>query len=357
MCADKEETSGRWDEVWKWIDPEVTHIHGRQSLPAGYRYAYVPHDAEFETLQVSAGCSPIREHLASSYSIPKAVIAIFQTVYAAITLYQSRGDQIGIFGWAAYGLTVTPYLMSIANFLAQIVTPDYDSFFLVASDVSDEAERRGGKFVGTVARLARPEISESFLHYTGTFLDEPGADERWSQMLFGIQGGNDDRALQISSLRRLPIERVERSGLLDPKCIWVPAYAVRRLGPSQTNERLNIEMFFIIFSPLAFLGLVLLIVGVLSGFHANESTTAQRAWIMSWLITGHLQGFIVLSFLQAGGPLHTRWRAYLETRDGGAVVKQTVFWGIIIVGLFVPAIGGFVVVGQELKQHGVCSKN
>ena len=65
--------------------------------------------------------SPI---IAASYSIPKAVIAIVQLGYATVTLYQSRGNQIEHYGYAAFALTVIPYaIMSLINLLGNILTP------------------------------------------------------------------------------------------------------------------------------------------------------------------------------------------------------------------------------------------
>ncbi len=93
--------------------------------------------------------------LSSNYNLPKGLIAIFQTLYASATLYQTRGDQIQRYGYAAFGLTVAPYLvMSIINLLGTMLTPDYPCIYLVRSVIMDEASRReGAKFEGTVATL------------------------------------------------------------------------------------------------------------------------------------------------------------------------------------------------------------
>src|SRR5579871_6321287 len=51
--------------------------------------------------------------LSSSYSITKTVIAIIQILYATFTLYKAtKGPQIKQFGYAAFGLTVVPYVSS-----------------------------------------------------------------------------------------------------------------------------------------------------------------------------------------------------------------------------------------------------
>ena len=63
------------------------------------------------------------------------------------------GDQIQRYGYAAFGLTVAPYLlMSIVNLLGTMLTPDYPCLYLVSSEVMDEAARReGARFEGMVA--------------------------------------------------------------------------------------------------------------------------------------------------------------------------------------------------------------
>jgi hypothetical protein len=43
--------------------------------------------------------------------------------------------------------------MSGLNFIGNIVTPTYPSIYMVKSDISDEAERRGWRFEGTIGRL------------------------------------------------------------------------------------------------------------------------------------------------------------------------------------------------------------
>ena len=98
--------------------------------------------------------TPSSPVIGASYSIPKAVIAIAQLIYAVVTLYQSCGNQIDTFGYSAFGLTVIPYaLMSLVNLIGNLVTPEYHALHLVASDVMYEAIRRGACFDGVVGRL------------------------------------------------------------------------------------------------------------------------------------------------------------------------------------------------------------
>jgi hypothetical protein len=92
--------------------------------------------------------------IAASYSLPKAMIAIFQLGFAMWTLYQSKGRQLDYYGYAAFGPTVIPYaLMSFVNLLGNMLVPDYNALYLIGSDVMDEAIRRGARFDGVVGRL------------------------------------------------------------------------------------------------------------------------------------------------------------------------------------------------------------
>lgn len=102
--------------------------------------------------------------LSYSTNTLKCMAAIIQLVFACITLYQVRGDQITRFGYASFGLTVIPYaVMSLVNLTANIVTPDYPTLYVVHSEVLEEVEkRRGCKFDGTVGTFEVPpeEIDE-----------------------------------------------------------------------------------------------------------------------------------------------------------------------------------------------------
>jgi hypothetical protein len=93
--------------------------------------------------------------ISSIYSFSKGVVAIFQTIYASVTLLWTKGDQINRYRYAAFGLTVTLYLMmSIVNLVGTLLNPDFPTMFLVGSEVMTEAARReGAKFEGIVATL------------------------------------------------------------------------------------------------------------------------------------------------------------------------------------------------------------
>jgi hypothetical protein len=98
-------------------------------------------------------------------------------VTGPITLYRARGDQVGEhglydineltplqlerYGYAAFGLTVIPYVtMSLVNLIAHLATPHYSAMYLVHSPEMDEAIERGGIFEGAVGR-AEPKTPDA----------------------------------------------------------------------------------------------------------------------------------------------------------------------------------------------------
>jgi hypothetical protein len=125
------------------LDDDST-VLGGFSLPPGYCWVRVPRNVVVEPLDTSASspaaastpapasaddtgepgsetrqqATPIE--LGAAYSVTQPLAAVVQTVSAGITLYRTRGDQIDRYGFAAFGLTVVPYLiMGIINFFAQ----------------------------------------------------------------------------------------------------------------------------------------------------------------------------------------------------------------------------------------------
>lgn len=73
--------------------------------------------------------------ISCTYSLVKALVALGQTVFAITTLYQTKGNQIDRFGFAAFGLTVAPYaFMSVVNLLGNLVCPEYPAMYLVESE-------------------------------------------------------------------------------------------------------------------------------------------------------------------------------------------------------------------------------
>lgn len=141
----------RDDGIDKW-DPTVCKIHGRASLPPGFTFTMFRKQVEFTEFE-NFNC------ISSSHSIPKSVIAIFQLLFSCFTLYHTRGNQIALYGYAAFGLTVLPYtIMSLINLVATIVTPHYPTLYMVRTSMMIEAEGAGGRFEGVIANIENEHV-------------------------------------------------------------------------------------------------------------------------------------------------------------------------------------------------------
>ena len=165
---------------YKMIGLSGRKVHGLCCLPQGFELSIVPSESTVLELNdesnddsirgerripstsstSSQSSRSVRRDISSSYSFAKGIIAIFQTLYASATLYRTKGDQIERYGYAAFGLTVAPYLvMSIINLTGAVLTPDYPTLYMVESEIMEEARgRKGAYFGGTVGKLI--DVSE-----------------------------------------------------------------------------------------------------------------------------------------------------------------------------------------------------
>ena len=316
-------------------DPKPRNVHGVCRLPRGYRIVQLE-----DSFKISSekGQSPGDMELCTSYNMPKAIMAVLQTLFASITLYQSRGDQISLYGYASFGLTTIPYIvMSIMNFCVGIILPDYPTVFIVLSKASDEAVTGGGRIEGAVGRLieidrdsdpdsVRSESeenapSESAMLENGRRNPTP----RTAAAQAGAHSGGENSVQNIGLSQEIPIGFVE----VKPR-LW------RNMGKGLA---LPIVMFIFGAIPIA-------VIGGLTHFKAGHSTRAQRVWTMMWLVFGIFYG---PSFeLWSSQPVFEYW-----VRERGPMGSSADLF--VDVGLLgVSAIGGFVVVGQMLKAYGSC---
>jgi len=100
------------------------------------------------------------------------------------------------------------------------------------------------------------------------------------------------------------------------------------------------------------------IVGALSGFRTGyQGTSAQRGWIMSWLVVGSISSCFLLLFksffIVDTEPVEKKqynracWRSVIG--DGFILF-------LLISPFWVPAIGGMVIVTQGLREYGICQR-
>lgn len=330
--------------------------------------------------------------VASTYSLAKTAIAVLQTTYAAITLYRTRGDQIELFGYASFGLTVTPYLiMSLLNLLGQLFTPDYPQLYLVQNPEMEEAKRRGGYFDGVIGSLSIPERDlESFSTIDTEWTvqsvsshmpeapDKSGAGP--SQLSKVSTTDNDTFPKLMGEITTFSLKdttpgntvkktlQVHRQshfqdgslGLFSAECTIPSCSPFERLlssrmdfGAVYTHKPLRNSRSLVIFwIPLAIGSLSLLVIGILSRFREGSSTKAQRGWTMSWLILGMIFGSLSDFWTDFLIPK----RNALKKRDTASFIGRVIGFILLFGVLLAPAVGGFVVVGQMLSRFGNCER-
>ena len=192
----------------------------------------------------------------------------------------------------------------------------------------------------------------------GEVVDEPGTDaDGWSEIAGSFK--DDDKVLYVihSSEKDKTIEISDTSSTVYSQNIYVPACPrFRRTDDTRYMARRSIipsnayEMCLVTFIVAAEICIML----ALSNFSGQQSTFAQRAWIVTWLFSGYLLGVMsyLWSFIWKHGTTHKRESGKLSLWVGGALFVYLA----CAVSLGAPAIGGFVVVSQMLKAYGICYK-
>ena len=336
--------------------------------------------------------------LGSFYSVAKVFIAGFQLIASSYTLYKPKGDQISRFGYAAFGLTVAPYLiMSGVDLIASLFTPEYSHVYLVETDVMIEAQRRNGIFEGVVGRRCISEEEEEeegdALMFDAEFqkaadgtisfrpldsdcdnvrkvLGQPSKADG-SYILNWANKHGDVEPLRWTSLQMMRIVlgstlnsplmriiprpmRVSKSPLMrrilaamdfqsalrhrsDQLDVSIPSTS----QPSRVAEDKRAEIHAMVLSHGSILigALPLVIVGCISGFQRGSSTASQRTWTMVWLAMG-----IVV------GPISYFWPSMALSWHPTAAVVSKFF--LVVYG--VSAVGGMVVVAEMVRSYGNC---
>jgi hypothetical protein len=255
-----------------------------------------------------------KTQLSTSSGTVKALIALLQSLYAASTLYRSRGNQIDMFGYAAFGLTVAPYiLMSAINLAGNLLTPNFPALYLVQSDILTEAMRRPDTFIdGQVGQLVR----DTNPAYNSNNSAHPPFERDWVT--------STETSTQSSSQEGAPCFPLLRGFR---KLSW-----------------LSCLVFIIISFTVA--STPLFIVGFMSHFRRGMSTYSERVWIMTWFALGI---FI--------GPPAALFAALLDYRGRKSSLLETEKFLYLMFAWLVfaaPAIGSFVVVGQMMRTYGEC---
>ena len=255
--------------------------------------------------------------LCRSKELTSAVVGIAQVIFASITIYRARGDQIEKYGYAAYGLSVYPYLlMSVANLTKLGVCGRYPYAYVLRTATLVEAEKNGGVFSGAVGD-------------------------------FGVNHGENDKEANDS-------QDSDSMVFSDPppwtKCLPFPF--LRPLGDYRDCHWIvpiigNLIFVFASPSHLVFVYLVSRPKATLNTrgqkiwtLNTGQSTPAQRFWMLYWLLASAFAPAVDL--VTSGG---LRFGHNRLGRWGGFFIYVPVFFAYAL------TLGGFVTVGKMLHAE------
>ena len=271
--------------------------------------------------------------LCRSKELTSAAVGIAQVIFASITIYRARGDQIEKYGYAAYGFSVYPYLlMSLANLIKLLACGRYPYAYVLRTATLAEAEKDGGVFEGAVGN--------------------PREDGR---AVDDSQGGGS-------------------MGFSDPP-FWIKSglLGFEHVGYYEGYWWIGLTIGILIF----FIAIISqpLFVLLLSGFNARrntrgqkiwtlkagQSTRAQRIWMLGWLVanayTAPMAHLVASGRVLGSGRGRGRERGDERGDECGGGRFDWKYWlncSIIYVLVFLAyvfAFGGFVTVGGMLHAE------
>ncbi|KAJ7603976.1 hypothetical protein DFH06DRAFT_1255598 [Mycena polygramma] len=412
------ESSLAWsfrDTIDFYVDLHSREVHGGHRLPAGYSFAYVPRNAK--VLPSARGVAVV---LPPQSSVPKSIAGLVQGIYSSFTLYKTRGGQVNRYGYAAFGLTVLPYtVMTLFNLIGNVLTPDYQSLYLVESPTLLEARRRPdavfngviGKLIPVdegqgpsaedssplgpqeVTTLIDPAVGEEFLATFETDIDDLGIHntrvkwDEWQGFSMPRLGLDMDTDLEDlfaqSTLRRSEPNALPLSTPLDVltlPAVWYqlnlrrphislqfPACARFEIHDSNLSAKsARRTTWGLALITMAVNCAIIVILGSLSDwFRSGNSTVVERFWTMTWLAFGLGFGLYHAVFFNVVPLPLARVVAHYTPQMLNILLvdfhgEQPLFLRQVVLGLRVlvyciPAVGGFVVVGKMIRAYGTCT--
>ncbi|KAK0630495.1 hypothetical protein B0T17DRAFT_222286 [Bombardia bombarda] len=249
-----------------------------------------------------------------NYNVVKIIVSLVQAVYAVMTLYQTRGDQISRYGYAAFGLTVTPYaIMSIVNLLGNLARPDYATVHVVESEDMS-------KLCATFRQPEERSSSSLVLH-----------NARENVYIEGTVG----------KLSHDTEQRLLRGDLSAPFPLGPGGRRLRRTWFAFVVQILTMGPL----QGVVAIALPLIIMNSLTGFSTGGSSYAQRSWVMTWLVWGIVFGYLKDNYV---------YGKFQDAAHVGRHGAAAPFLSLLLLVCGIPAIGGFAVVAQMILEYGVC---
>ncbi|KAL8337576.1 hypothetical protein RB598_006463 [Gaeumannomyces tritici] len=216
-------------------------IHGVCELPEGYDLVMVQPDAEFEQGDEETIA------LSCHFNVAKSLVSILQLVFSVTALYQAQGSQLERFGYAAYGLSVTPYAwMTLLNLLATLACPEYDRIYIVGSQGLDDLEQR--------LEAAGSEAKKRF-QVTGIISRlGPSADERLQAFHKEICEHREHREHRRRFLRLIPEPRLFAVTILVSAVPLIAIIGISRAQPGQSNDQKHLlVLLWLVYGTFSFI--------------------------------------------------------------------------------------------------------
>lgn len=368
----------------KRIDCGNIKVHGLCRLAPGYALSYVPEDVkvfprsspEADRSLISAFLSRIdggpvgRTKVASTHDAPRILFSLAQTASGAYALYRAKGSQIDRYGYAAFGLTVVPYMViSIFNFVGSLLTSEYEMLYQVRSDIMDEMVRRGGMTDGVVGTLnatqgdeegpgegverVEPGGTSLQFQYTGVHLRfrDPAMQHPFSENLTitelppqeKVKVSLRSRAYWSTILRGFyywlapePIRKPAAKPPANTTVISIPTYGpfARLPAPFYQTYLNGVTVILLLFAFVT----PYMVVYALSHFKlGDKSTSSQRTFTLNWLICGQTLGYVV---------------GNVERLTGKIAAMRGLLLVFVAYGSY--CLAGFVTVAQEILEFGTC---
>ena len=391
------------------VNHERLKLQGYCELVPGYALCYIPPDMKVyprytsRRMTGSACRHPLNNmasgpendnsavtRIASAHNVPRVLFSIGQTVSGGYALYKARGPQIERYGFAAFGLTVIPYiLISIVNFFGALLTSEYETIFLVHSSIMDEMIERGGRSDGVVGTMHPPtDVTDEVSSSSGNDKREERVENlSKKRVVFDEQDGSlrccyDDKSEPCEPHQTYQIypyeprvvkpkgRKLPRRGWRSWICRignhlkWPAPYGQTPPWASKSKQKQKQKVLprstisipshpaftrlrrpkYQIYNDMFCIGLLFtavvapyLIIWLLSGFKVKQSTNTQRNLVLQWLICGQVHGYLV-------GDVER-----LTTKSGAmkGLLYTFLFYGCYF-------LGGFVIVAEEMVEYGDC---
>ena len=375
------------------LNPDDVKVHGLCKLAPGYGLCYVPEDMKIyprynteERNDLHAMISAVQARdvtamgkvleagtkIASTQNAPRILFSFIQTISGGYSLYRAQGSQIDRYGYAAYGLTVLPYMVvSVINFAGSLLSSEYDMIYMIHSKTMEEMVQRGGLTDGFIGSLDHDpgstdhslSTNEQIVIAEGETLEFHTTQDSKITYRNTNSSSLPSEALSVNppppTLRSMFVPPLSERGWYQGFC---PRKARKRqearkkaLTPLPNTTVISVpahgpftRLPIPIYEPfLHVLTIALLIAAVavpwitiylLTRFRVQKSTNSQRNFILNWLIFGQAFGY------GAGN---------VEKVQG----KKLVLKGLLIIFISYGSycISGWVTVAQEMLDIGSCT--